>query len=449
MKTIVIVEDNPVAAGIYRSLLAGQGFTVEVAADGEAGVEAVRRVRPDLVLLDLVLPKIDGAAVLRQIRATPETAATPVVLISNAYNQSRIDELWAAGATLVLTDGGGPGAKQRGLLNEVLNERSTPVAVISTNLAVRAVTVPLSSPVMRWARAPAGHETRITETRTADQAAVRAGGNVIDPPGFEAAIEQILHLEADQPVTLRQPEAHGGICNPEATALVRQGSSTSGESRMLIDIRRLQLCEQAAGMMILDSERYAAGGDQTRVLRNRRRHHGSLLPVVEKFRGKRNTWRREPVQIQSLVRFLLLLRDELAYRRCTYRYVQMSPRCLGTGRPGIGEALIDAQTVGAGIGRIHVVEELIETRHGGGLNGLVRGEVALQNSEGRGAQQAGDGLEQGGLAGAVRPQHRHDLPREDLQRDPGQGVDAVEVERLDALHGQQRVGGVEAHWSPR
>ena len=103
MKTIVIVEDNPVAAGIYRSLLAGQGFTVEVAADGEAGVEAVRRVRPDLVLLDLVLPKIDGAAVLRQIRATPETAATPVVLISNAYNQSRIDELWAAGATLVLT----------------------------------------------------------------------------------------------------------------------------------------------------------------------------------------------------------------------------------------------------------------------------------------------------------------------------------------------------------
>jgi CheY-like chemotaxis protein len=103
MKTIVIVEDNPVAAGIYRSLLAGQGFAVEVATDGETGVETVKRVRPDAVLLDLILPRMDGTEVLRQIRAAPETSATPVVLISNAYSRSRVDDLWAAGATLVLT----------------------------------------------------------------------------------------------------------------------------------------------------------------------------------------------------------------------------------------------------------------------------------------------------------------------------------------------------------
>jgi CheY-like chemotaxis protein len=108
MKTILIVEDNPLAAGIYRSLLSSQGFAVEVAADGVAGVETVKRVHPDLVLLDLVLPKIDGAEVLRQIRADAETAATPVVLLSNAYSQSRIDELWAAGATLVLTKASSP-----------------------------------------------------------------------------------------------------------------------------------------------------------------------------------------------------------------------------------------------------------------------------------------------------------------------------------------------------
>ncbi len=103
MRTALVVEDNPVAAGIYRSLLKGQGFTVEVASDGEVGLQMAKRMRPDVVLLDLILLKIDGAAVLRQIRATPETATTPVIIVSNAYSQARIDELWAAGASLVLT----------------------------------------------------------------------------------------------------------------------------------------------------------------------------------------------------------------------------------------------------------------------------------------------------------------------------------------------------------
>jgi len=103
MKTALVIEDNPVAAGIYQSLLKAQGFTVEVASDGEAGMQMVKRMRPDVVLLDLILPKVDGADVLRQIRAMPETATMPVIIVSNAYSQSRIDELWAAGATLVLT----------------------------------------------------------------------------------------------------------------------------------------------------------------------------------------------------------------------------------------------------------------------------------------------------------------------------------------------------------
>ena len=65
------------------------------------------------------------------------------------------------------------------------------------------------------------------------------------------------------------------------------------------------------------------------------------------------------------------------------------------------------------------------------------------------AQQAGDGLEERGLPGAVGPQHREDLPLLQLQRDAGERVDAVEVERLDARHRQDGGRGGPGHWSPR
>ena len=58
MKKILVVEDNAVVAGVYRAKLQAEGFQVEVAADGQAGLEMIERTRPDLVLLDLILPKM-------------------------------------------------------------------------------------------------------------------------------------------------------------------------------------------------------------------------------------------------------------------------------------------------------------------------------------------------------------------------------------------------------
>jgi CheY-like chemotaxis protein len=102
MKQILVIEDNAVAASLYRSVLSAAGYHVDVATDGEAGLAAIQKAQPDLVLLDLMLPKIEGIEVLRQIRSNPALKSMPVMITSNAYTSARMNELRAAGATEIL-----------------------------------------------------------------------------------------------------------------------------------------------------------------------------------------------------------------------------------------------------------------------------------------------------------------------------------------------------------
>ncbi len=80
---VLLIEDDGAAAEMYRMRLAADGYTVSLAHDGEEGLRAARDNPPDLIYLDLRLPKMDGFAVLEQLRATPSTAATPVIFLSN------------------------------------------------------------------------------------------------------------------------------------------------------------------------------------------------------------------------------------------------------------------------------------------------------------------------------------------------------------------------------
>ena len=72
MKKILIVEDDQIVANIYRNKFSVEGFQVEIALDGQAGLELVRSFRPDAVILDLMLPKMTGVELMKKIRAEPE-----------------------------------------------------------------------------------------------------------------------------------------------------------------------------------------------------------------------------------------------------------------------------------------------------------------------------------------------------------------------------------------
>ncbi|MBI5802520.1 MAG: response regulator [Verrucomicrobia bacterium] len=100
---ILIVEDDPIIADLYQRKFAAEHFTVELAGDGITAMEALRSHQPDVVLLDLQLPQVNGIEVLKFIRATPELRALPVIVFTNAYLGNMVQSAWKAGANRCLT----------------------------------------------------------------------------------------------------------------------------------------------------------------------------------------------------------------------------------------------------------------------------------------------------------------------------------------------------------
>ena len=97
-KRIVYVEDELFFATIISRLLAEAGYAISIAEDGEKGLALIRAERPDLVLLDLVLPKIAGKDVLRELKADPATKDIPVVVLSNLSAEADQREMADLGA---------------------------------------------------------------------------------------------------------------------------------------------------------------------------------------------------------------------------------------------------------------------------------------------------------------------------------------------------------------
>jgi DNA-binding response OmpR family regulator/HPt (histidine-containing phosphotransfer) domain-containing protein len=101
MKKILIIEDDPIIAHVYRTRLAKDGYEVHVAQDGHTGFYRIHDLRPDAVLLDLMLPKMNGIDILKRIRGERQFAQLPVLVFTNAYVPNMVNESYQAGATQV------------------------------------------------------------------------------------------------------------------------------------------------------------------------------------------------------------------------------------------------------------------------------------------------------------------------------------------------------------
>ncbi|HZO00291.1 MAG TPA: response regulator [Burkholderiales bacterium] len=101
-KTILYVEDNAMNRQIVRDLLKRTSYQLIEAHDGEAGVAAALEKRPDLILMDVQLPKISGLEATRRLRAQPATAQTPIIAITSFALSGDDKKAIEAGATAYL-----------------------------------------------------------------------------------------------------------------------------------------------------------------------------------------------------------------------------------------------------------------------------------------------------------------------------------------------------------
>ena len=106
---VLFVEDDPAVAQMYKLKLELDGYQVEVAPDGEVALHMARSEPPDIIFLDIRLPKLGGLEVLEALRADPNTQAVPVVILSSHSEQ----ELVERGARL-------------GALDHLIKSRTTP-----------------------------------------------------------------------------------------------------------------------------------------------------------------------------------------------------------------------------------------------------------------------------------------------------------------------------------
>lgn len=97
-KKVLIVEDDSVLANALSLSLKDKGYIIEVAADGQEAEDKIMASKPDLVLLDLLLPIKSGFEVLKKMREMEETKNTPVVILTNFEQESSVDEGMKLGA---------------------------------------------------------------------------------------------------------------------------------------------------------------------------------------------------------------------------------------------------------------------------------------------------------------------------------------------------------------
>ncbi len=98
MTTILIVEDDPLMSRMYQKIFKFEKYDVATAMDGVEGLEKARAVKPTLILLDIMMPKMNGLQVLEKLKADPEMKHIPVVMLTNLAGEKDAETALMNGA---------------------------------------------------------------------------------------------------------------------------------------------------------------------------------------------------------------------------------------------------------------------------------------------------------------------------------------------------------------
>jgi DNA-binding response OmpR family regulator len=101
--TILVVDDDPAVSRLVEINLTQVGYQVQIAADGEEALARVAASKPDLVILDVMMPRLDGFEALKRLRADPSSAEIPVIMLTARAQDEDVFEGYGQGAQWYLT----------------------------------------------------------------------------------------------------------------------------------------------------------------------------------------------------------------------------------------------------------------------------------------------------------------------------------------------------------
>jgi len=102
-KTVLVVEDKVSLTQMLQFLFLSKGLDVEIAYDGIEAMEKINTLRPDLVLLDIMMPKMDGFEVLKKLKDSPDTAGIPIIMLTARKSKQDMDRARELGAVEYIT----------------------------------------------------------------------------------------------------------------------------------------------------------------------------------------------------------------------------------------------------------------------------------------------------------------------------------------------------------
>ena len=120
MARILITEDDPLMLRMYQKIFTLEHYEVDIATNGEEALEKVRLVKPTLILLDIMMPKMNGLQALDKLKANPDTQSIPVIMLTNLAGQQDAEEALLKGAVKYIIKSEHEPKEIVGMVKEVL-----------------------------------------------------------------------------------------------------------------------------------------------------------------------------------------------------------------------------------------------------------------------------------------------------------------------------------------
>lgn len=121
MAKILIVEDDSLMVRMYQKVFSIEGHQVEVASDGEEALEKIRSGKPTIILLDIMMPKLNGLQVLEKLKADPATGNIPVIILTNLAGEQDAQKALELGAVRYIVKSKHDPKGVSDIVNEILS----------------------------------------------------------------------------------------------------------------------------------------------------------------------------------------------------------------------------------------------------------------------------------------------------------------------------------------